>query len=183
MLVSKEGTPLTTDAIKPMEKQPVRHRRGWTARRAKTGRRGCLGAVAALSFVLLLAGLWLGPPAQATGGLPIVAQAPGRFSEVQLLEADPVLQEAYIAGVLDALMLAYAEGEALAAAGQDPRNAFFTIYEAVAHIPAALPLSALKEEVVAALRESAAERSAAFAVWRTLALSRCCLAQQAHLPD
>lgn len=182
MLVSEEGSPLKTDALEPMETHAVGQGTVWSAT-TERWRLGFVAALTASTLILLVSWFVPGPVVQATGGLPANTQAPGRFSERELLEADPALQEAYVAGVLDALMLAYAEGEALAAAGLDPRNAYATLYEAVSHIPTALSASALKEEVVATLRESAGNRSAVFAVWRTLALGRCCWTRQAHLPD
>lgn len=129
-----------------------------------------------IAFGLLLVGLGVGTLVQATGGLPTLTGIQGRYSEEALLEAEPQIQEAYVAGVLDALMLVYAEGEAFAADGLDPRNAYALLHEAVAHLPDDLPASALREVVVKSLRAKASDQSAALAVWRALALHRCCWA-------
>lgn len=123
---------------------------------------------------LLLAAFASSAFVQATAGLPTVTWLQGRYSEQALLEADPALQEAYVAGALDALMLVFAEGEAFAADGLDPRSAYGILHEALAHVPTDLPAGALREAVVEGLRAEAGDRSAALAVWRTLALHRCC---------
>lgn len=123
---------------------------------------------------LLLAALLSGALAQATAGLPSVMSMHGRWSERALLGSSPELQEAYIAGALDAFMAVYAEGEAFAAEGHDPRNAYAALHEALAHVPPDLPIGALREALLQSLGAHASDRSAALALWRTLALSRCC---------
>lgn len=146
-------------------------------RRAGERRRRAQQCRLGLFPTLVLAVFALGTLAQATGGLPTVSGIQGRYSEQALLEANPQIQEAYVAGVLDALMLVYAEGEAFAGDGMDPRNAYALLHEAVAHVPGELPAGAIREVVVESLRAKAGDQSAALTVWRTLVLNRCCWAR------
>lgn len=112
--------------------------------------------------------------AHATGGLPTVTKVQGLFSEAALLTADPEIQKAYVAGVLDALIAVFAEGEAFAEAGLDPRNAYGILYEAVSGIPGAIPLESLQETILESAGSGAGDQAAALVIWRTLALSHCC---------
>jgi len=123
---------------------------------------------------LLLAGLLMGALAQATAGLPSITFVQGRWSERALLDASPQLQEAYVAGALDAFMAVYAEGEAYSGYGLDPHNAYAALHDALAHVPPDLSTGELREALLQSLDAHASDRSAALAVWRTLALNRCC---------
>lgn len=127
-----------------------------------------------ISVALLLAGLLSGALAQATAGLPSATSVRGRWSERAFLDASPQLQEAYVAGALDAFMAVYAEGEAFAADGLDPRSAYAALHDALVHIPPDLPIPALREALLQSLSAHASDGSAALAIWRTLALNRCC---------
>jgi len=107
--------------------------------------------------IFLLACVTPSPLVQATGGLPTIHEFQGHFTHQEFLCAEPRIQEAYVAGVLDALALVVAQGEAFAALGFDPRNVYAILYEAIAGIPEDISLLEVRAAV---LRSARAQTSA-----------------------
>lgn len=140
-------------------------------------------ALAALFIALLV----LTPAVRATGGLPIVEEFQGQWSYDRFLAAGTNAQEAYVAGVLDALALVVAQGEAFTAEGIDPRNVYAIVYEAIAGTPANgavhLLVHALAQEApMHPPAETLNSQPAALVVWRALALHHCCWEEAASGP-
>lgn len=143
-------------------------------------RRLVLGLLALICLPALLAA----PAARATGGLLPVESfgARGHMSYLEFLDAGSALQDAYVAGVLDTLELIFAQAEAFADAGLDPRSVYAIVYEAVAGIPEDVARGAIRESILADLSATrangnsthVAEGPAVLAVWQSLALHHCC---------